>query len=689
MQRENNILKKKNALLQKKIKDMTLSKDEFLKCCDKYLTPQAALFLKEQILNEHQNIKGRRYSVKFKRFCLYLYFKGPKAYRALPSIFSLPCKATLSRLTSNISCITGLNDNIFNLLRIKVASMKESEKYCMICFDEMSLKCHLFYNVKGDEVVGFHDCGGKKKFQPAKLSSVFVARGIFTNWKQPLAYQFSNTACHSTELYRLLSQCILALQNIGLKVVIVVSDMGTNNKQLSNHLGITPQNPYFILNDQKIFFLFDVPHLLKATRNMFIKHNFKSDQCFLKMQYVRQFFEIDTTKKFKLAPKLTISHISPDPLEKMKTRRATQLFSQAVVTGINTYIHFEKIAAAAISTVTFIDKMDKLFDILNSTAQYKGDKLHAHIFVGSDLQLSFLTECFEFFDTLTVINSFGQTVTNEMKFIDGWKITISAVLKLWEYLKEKGFNSLETRRLNQDIIENLFGQIRAKGGNCLNPPPMAFVRTFKTLLFHNFFNTGSENCEDDFDKILLDLNRSNNHEHQHITVTTSDRGLFDDFTADDIEYKKLDLLEKNSIRYICGYLIGKCLKKHSCSLCESYSIHHVELEDSTISSFFRAYQNNTSFFGNLRMPHNNFIFYICYLEAIFNNNFERLILEKNVIRSFLAEAELVTFVHPCKDFPHLYVKKLFFRMRLYYTLKFINRSFKSCNPNKLIIWKYE
>lgn len=239
--------------------------------------------------------------------------------------------------------------------------------------------------------------------------------------------------------------------------------------------------------------MFYVPHLLKAIRDMFLKHNFMFGQSLAKMEYIRQFYEMDKMLQFKLAPKLTSSHIKPNPFEKMKTRRATQLFCQSVVTGINTYIHFEKISDETIGTVTFIDKMDKLFDMLNSNAKYKEEKLHAHVFEGNDFQFASLQECLEFFDSLTVIIYNGQNVTDQMKFIDGWKVTISAVLQLWNYLKNKSFLSLQTQRSNQDV-ENFFGKIRLEGGNSLNPPAIAFIRAFKKLLFHNFLNTGNENC---------------------------------------------------------------------------------------------------------------------------------------------------------------------------------------------------
>lgn len=130
------------------------------------------------------------------------------------------------------------------------------------------------------------------------------------------------------------------------------------------------------------------------------------------------------------------------------------------------------------------------------------------------------------------------------------------------------------------------------------------------------------------DNILRDLNKLCTHEIE-IFEDIAEGGIFYDFTLNDTEYQTLDLIEKNSVRYICGYLICKCLSKHSCTVCEDYSIDHVELEDSAISCFFKVKVP----FSNLKMSH-NFIFYISYLEVIFNNDFERVILKEMSLKHF-------------------------------------------------------
>jgi len=169
--------------LQKKIEEtMNVSKDQFLKCCDKYLPQEIALFVKEQVFNKNKRIKGRRYSLQYKELCLNMFFKGPKTYRALSSIFFLPSRRTLNRMTTNIFFTSGMNKSIFDLLSIKVTNMQETEKYCTVMFDEMSLKCHLYYDIKADEIIVLATMEKKNNFNQQNfhvslLQQAFLAVG--------------------------------------------------------------------------------------------------------------------------------------------------------------------------------------------------------------------------------------------------------------------------------------------------------------------------------------------------------------------------------------------------------------------------------------------------------------------------------------------------------------------------------
>ena len=476
----------------------------FLRLCDKFFPENTAMFIKQQALHLPKLPHGRRFSREFKRLCLKLYIRGPKSYKSLSSIFALPSRITLNRMLSNVILKCGVNDNIFSFLSVSVENMSEENRLCVLCFDEMAIKTHLYYDIKRDEVLGLEDFDGQSKtFHPARNACVFFARGI-SNWKQPVAFALSSSTTPSEVLHDILLQCIIKLKNIGIKVVAVTCDMGSANLQLSEFLQVTSSDPYFTIDEQKIIFCFDVPHLLKATRNMFLKNNFSYDEYSTDHKYVVDFYQEDSKLQRRLAPKLTNAHVSSNAFETMKVRFAAQLFSSTVAAAMTMYIHLKRLPDEAMGTIDFIDKMDKLFDILNSTNDYKGDKKFAHIFSGEGFQIEFLDECASLFEQLQVFNLKNQNVTNRMKFITCWKITIAGVKELWSILKSYGLTSLPTRRLNQDVAENFFGQVRSEGGNSFNPTSTHFYWLFRKLLCNNFFNSGNENCEEDFDSILLE-----------------------------------------------------------------------------------------------------------------------------------------------------------------------------------------
>lgn len=91
-----------------------------------------------------------------------------------------------------------------------------------------------------------------------------------------------------------------------------------------------------------------------------------------------------------------------------------------------------------------------------------------------------------FVQNLKLINpKNGRDVTSNMKFIQGFQITINSILLLFEDLKLEVFTFLLTRRLNQDAIENFFGQIRTKNGMSTEPTNRQFVSAFRKLFFSN------------------------------------------------------------------------------------------------------------------------------------------------------------------------------------------------------------
>lgn len=70
-----------------------------------------------------------------------------------------------------------------------------------------------------------------------------------------------------------------------------VCDLSTINLKVLKTLGATTSEPYFTVQGHEIAAVLDPPHLLKCTRNLFLKHeiecetDLKLNERFIKGQY--------------------------------------------------------------------------------------------------------------------------------------------------------------------------------------------------------------------------------------------------------------------------------------------------------------------------------------------------------------------------------------------------------------------
>lgn len=240
-------------------------------------------------------------------------------------------------------------------------------------------------------------------------------------------------------------------------------------------------------------------------------------------------------------------------------------------------------------------------------------------FKGMDFQVEFLHDCLDFLKKLEVQDKNNVIITNKIKSFKCLKISINSILNLWSNLKNTGkFKFLFTRRLNQDCLEIFFASIRQQNGNSINPTPIQLQRSFRKLLFLNMFHSGTENCEADIDSILLKLSKIPSYENSSAAVTEMPQRHI----IINTDYQTSDVLQKNFIRYVCGYLLKKGLEIHSCDVCIQYSKAREELDDSSFFIFFKAYENaQNDTFGNLCNPHDDFVNLITNIEIIFQRHF--------------------------------------------------------------------
>ncbi|KAH6924175.1 hypothetical protein HPB50_013358 [Hyalomma asiaticum] len=203
--------------------------------------------------------------------------------------------------------------------------------------------------------------------------------------------------------------------------------------------------------------------------------------------------------------KLLSAHVRLRPKGKGKrfpVSRATQVLSASVSIAITALVYAKVLPASAITTAQFCDRMDRIFDALNSSSKKKTSQKLRHAIVKEDSELiDFLR------GQPPWIASWTFDGRRQPQTVIGWQITIQAICQLWDDLsKNYNFEYLLTRRLQQDPLENIFGHIRQKQGCNTNPNVAQFICGLKHICIRKLFKLSEYgNVEDDECDLLQEL----------------------------------------------------------------------------------------------------------------------------------------------------------------------------------------
>ena len=466
-----------------------------------YLPKSTVDFIRGQIVRSQRMKTGARWTISDKMLALSIFYHSRKAYKIIGKLFAMPSKRTLQRALQKSNIAPGFTDSLFSALKMKVNAMSELDKQCVLVFDEMSLKTGLTYNAQTDSIEGFENLGsvGTTKYV-ANHALAFMVRGLASKWKQPVGYFLTSGTVTPVVLKTIVRNCICKLADIGLNVRVIVCDQGSNNRSMIKSLNVTPESPFFANDGNKIFVMFDPPHLIKNIRNNFRKHGFLWDEEWILWSYVQDFYEFDKTNPVKMAPKLTPKHVYLPAFTAMRVKYATQIMSHTVAAAISTLSTLGHLPASASKTAKFIDKFDKLFNAFNSISLTSSQPFR-HALSNTSQHLDFLQ------NSLTFLNSVSKPDGKSVPCLEGWKTSVNALTQLWSELHMHGFKFLLTSRLNQDCVENMFSVIRGKGGNRDNPDPQQFRAAFRQVVVDQLLKPSDfGNCQDDLDSILLSLN---------------------------------------------------------------------------------------------------------------------------------------------------------------------------------------
>ncbi|KAG8224518.1 hypothetical protein J437_LFUL004209 [Ladona fulva] len=542
---------------------------------EKTLSPSGITILTSILRAGKKRPKGRRWTEKEKVIALSIFKQSPKTYKVLRSLFPLPSKRTLTKFLSNFPFLPGINLHIFKQVASFVEKLPESHRYCTLMFDEMAIKPDLVYLPHIDMIVGYEDHGNRKRRNVvAKVAMVFMVRGVWANWKQPLAYYLSAGGT-SSAIKCMIEEVLVNVNGVGLNVVATVCDMGSNNVKALKLMGATYSNPWFDYGGHTVVTIFDPPHLLKSFRNLLMKYDMEvpvalgGQEVTLKAtwKHLEQLYEDDGKNPFGRLFYLTEKHVNPKGFAKMRVILAAQVFSRLVGLGLSGLVAKGLIGSDGLGTADVFLSLNDLFDSLNGDAASKIEekrrfkcpmtrKSHHHkLFTEMNHKIS----RWKFIDSKT-----GKQVHPPSQ--KGWLATIKGVQLLWQrfWHVSKYFN---TRSLNQDPLENLFNVVRQNCGCNHHPNAKMFMAALKTSIINGLLSSSKKgNCEADNCNLLTDINDIMSGVFSQGEVKGTE------VCRQSKKLRKISPVHLGSIPFIAACVAEDIMKNNSCEDCQSYII---------------------------------------------------------------------------------------------------------------------
>lgn len=466
------------------------------------LPEQAQLIFRHSIqLHECKDIRQMRYSLNWLLDCLLLKIRSPSGYEFLRKneFLPLPCRTTLSKSIHDIDASFGFDVALFGHLREKLSGIPEKERLGILMWAEISLQEEVEYNKWTKHFMGFTDYGKfySKKKQPIEgdHALVFLFKPHLSWWSQTIGTFYSKGATPETTLAKMVLHAIICLEKSGARVTSTVCDGASTNKAALQALGITGslhckkntfQNPFDI--KRNVFVFIDVPYIYKFLRNQLLKQReFKIPSGSVQMKHFEVLLETEKqlATGLRVVPKLQDAHISPNNFQKMSVRLAVQLFSSSTANGILFYKERGiKELRDANSTISFVKKMDRLFDALNR--RHHNDRITKN---SEDLRV--IEEAVKWIDEWESFVSCLKEPVKRQTFLDSqtiesFRLTLNSMNELTkELLTTYGFAYVLTGCFNRDPLERFFGMIHEDSRSDTNPTKVHFMYLYRLMSVHS------------------------------------------------------------------------------------------------------------------------------------------------------------------------------------------------------------
>lgn len=383
----------------------------------------------------------------------------------------------------------------------------------------------------------------KKTNRIANHALFFMIQGLAARFQVPVGHYFVRGTINKERLSSLIVEIVREVNKTGLNVVFTVCDEGSTNVGAKNILmkrnRIDQPGSYFFVDDCKIFWLFDDPHLWKRWKENIsgnvehwlklaketgninaTKFDFPGNVLYWDGKTFRWRFIIDLYLQSLSNcswTKVGSINIFSTGQSSMRVKNTTQTLSHTVAENLRCSADalvslYEKRGTPVtkwdiLETADVIDDLDKMIDCMNGSSSkddVKSSTSRANVSKSSN-HLDLWSRYRRILRDAKIKNWNGDKKRPPCQ--DGLIQTLSAMQDVWHVLQAYGFTELCLRHLNQDPNENTFGLIRQLGGDNDNPTIEQFDAAMTSLYITRFSSQHFpvSNCEEDNGHMLINL----------------------------------------------------------------------------------------------------------------------------------------------------------------------------------------
>lgn len=551
---------------------------------------KAVSFFKEQISLLNVCKTKSRYSPQFLIFSSLLHSISPHAYCFFRSsnYVRLPSPSTLKLLSSKLGANPKFEQN--NMLRYissKFKLLENNDKTVMILMDEIHLKSSLDY--KTGDIVGnaFDGC------EAATSACVFMINSFKSSYKD-VVHILPCKKLSGEALHDILKQIIIGLENIGFKILAVVSDNHTVNRKAMSlfcnppELKISYAHP--VDQTRNFFFLFDSVHILKCIRNNWL--NNKSQQMIFpkfdnpavyqiaSFDSLKEMYTFEKSSLIKYGYGLDLKSLYPSSLERQNVNLALKIFNHNIskaLIEIGSHKNFTNYQ----DTSEYVEIISTWWDIVNVKSPLKGlrlrNKFQEPITVKSVEIKDFMTKFLKWLDCWKVEKYTDGTLTKETHY--ALQHTTDALLQLSDHcISSEGYSYFLCGKVQTDNLEERFGQYRQLSGSQYHVSVRQIFESEGKLRMQSALPLILKSHE--FGDVILDSKKINDYmmdffnsnENLSENCTNEIPVFFSTLYIDDDE---IDMLPDHLwpiITYIAGYCSHVSLKNLKCDYCEIFLV---------------------------------------------------------------------------------------------------------------------